>query len=68
MAQERGIQKAPSEGWQGKDEHILLAAGFEPARGVMWQKEGVLYGREAALQYAKRELRDKGESHFFDQT
>ena len=32
----------------------LLSAGFEPVGDNLWKREGILYGREAALQYARR--------------
>ena len=69
MAEQREGQEASSSGgWREKDDSVLLAAGFEPAGGEMWQKEGVLFGREAALQYAVRELRDKkAQFDFLDQ-
>ena len=41
--------------------------GFEPEDGGLWQKNGVLFGREAALQYARRELRDSDEPNHFDE-
>jgi hypothetical protein len=31
----------------------LLSAGFEPVGDNLWKREGILYGREAALQYAR---------------
>ncbi len=33
---------------------VLVEAGFEPAGSDLWEKDGVCYGREAALQYARR--------------
>ena len=53
--------------WQQKEDSILGAAGFEPEDGGLWQKNGVLFGREAALQYARRELRDSDEPNHFDE-
>lgn len=57
---------APDRKWRQREDSILVAAGFEPKDGGLWQKTGVLFGRGAALQYAKRELRDKGESNQLD--
>ena len=38
----------------------LVAAGFEPTEeeGTLWRKDGVLFGREAALQRARKDLSD----------
>ena len=44
-----------------KQDEALLAASFEPTEGGLWVKDGVLYGREAALQYAFREKKRQGE-------
>jgi hypothetical protein len=52
---------------QQKEDSILRAAGFEPTDGGIWQKNGVLFGREAALQCARHELRDSGEPNHFDE-
>jgi hypothetical protein len=35
---------------------VLLAEGFEPAGGDLWSREGIYYGREAALQHAHSSL------------
>jgi hypothetical protein len=48
-----------------REDSALMAAGFEPTNGSLWQKEGVLFGRGAALQNAQRELRGKGEPNHF---
>jgi hypothetical protein len=38
-----------------------LTAGFKRTENVLlWEKNGVRYGREAALQEALRELREEG--------
>ena len=34
---------------KGQDS-ILLAEGFKPVGGDLWRREGIYYGREAALQ------------------
>ena len=35
---------------------VLLAEGFEPAGGELWRREGIYFGREAALQEAHSSL------------
>jgi hypothetical protein len=35
---------------------VLLAEGFEPAGGDLWKRDGIYFGREAALQYAHSSL------------
>ena len=35
---------------------VLLAEGFEPAGGDLWRRDGIYYGREAALQNAHSSL------------
>jgi hypothetical protein len=40
-----------------REDSVLLAEGFEPAEGDLWRREGIYYGREAALQYAHSSLR-----------
>jgi hypothetical protein len=50
--------------WRQWEDATLLAAGFEPKEGGFWHKEGVLFARGAALQYAQRELDDKGEYNY----
>jgi len=35
---------------------ILLAEGFKPAGADLWRREGIYYGREAALQDAHSSL------------
>jgi hypothetical protein len=41
-----------------REDFALVAAGFEPTEeeGTLWRKDGVLFGREAALQGARKEL------------
>lgn len=48
--------------WEERDNFILRAAGFEPTEGVLWMRGGMFFGKEAALQRARRELRERGES------
>ena len=40
-----------------REDSVLLAEGFEPAEGDLWRREGIYYGREAALQVAHSSLR-----------
>ncbi len=42
-----------------REDSVLLAEGFEPAGGDLWRREGIYYGREAALQYAHSTLRQR---------
>jgi hypothetical protein len=37
-----------------RENSTLLRAGFEPVGDNLWEREGVIFGREAALQYARR--------------
>jgi hypothetical protein len=40
---------------QEEEDALLFEGGFEPAGSVLlWVKDGVCYGREAALQTARR--------------
>jgi hypothetical protein len=41
-----------------REDFALVAAGFEPTEeeGTLWKKDGVCFGREAALQSARKEL------------
>ena len=39
-----------------REDSVLLAEGFEPAGGDLWRRDGIYYGREAALQYAHSSL------------
>ena len=43
-----------------REDFALIAAGFEPTEeeGTLWRKDGVLFGREAALQSARKDLSD----------
>jgi hypothetical protein len=46
-----------------------MAAGFEPEEeGDLWRRSGLLHGREAALQVAFRERRERGEGDVSDET
>ena len=47
-------------GINAKENSTLLEASFEPLEenyGLLWEKNGVCYGRQAALQKALRKLR-----------
>ena len=39
-----------------REDSVLLAEGFKPAGGDLWRREGIYYGREAALQEAHSSL------------
>jgi len=49
--EQRGVAKL-----RKREDSVLLAEGFEPAGGDLWRREGIYYGREAALQYAHSSL------------
>jgi hypothetical protein len=52
-----------------KEEGALLEAGFEPLENtLLWEKNGVWYGRQAALQKALRKLREEDDVYLFDRT
>ena len=52
-----------------KEEGALLEAGFEPLENrLLWEKNGVWYGRQAALQKALRKLREEDGVYLFDRT
>jgi len=47
---------------------LLDAAGFDPApEGGLYHKNGVWYGKKAALQYARRERREPSEPVYSDE-
>ena len=55
--------------WREHQDRILIAAGFEPEEGDLWRRRsGLLFGREAALQVAFRELHERGEGEVSDET
>ncbi len=37
-----------------RENSTLLSVGFEPVGDNLWEREGIIFGREAALQYARR--------------
>jgi hypothetical protein len=52
-----------------KEENVLLEAGFEPLEnGLLWEKNGISYGRQAALQKALRKLHEEDDIYLFDKT
>ena len=53
-----------------KEESAMLEASFEPLEddGVLWEKNGVCYGRQAALQEALRKLHEEDGVYLFDRT
>jgi hypothetical protein len=52
------------------DDTILLEARFVPPEddGLLWDKDSVCYGRQAALQKALRKLDEKDGVYLFDRT
>jgi hypothetical protein len=52
------------------DDTILLEARFVPLEddGLLWEKDSVCYGRQAALQKALRKLDEKDGVYLFDRT
>ena len=52
------------------DDLILLEARFVPLEddGLLWEKDSVCYGRQAALQKALRKLDEKDGVYLFDRT
>ena len=53
-----------------KENSTLLEASFEALEedGTLWQKNGVCYGRRAALQKALRKLHEEEAVYLFDRT
>ena len=52
------------------DDTILLEARYLPLEddGLLWEKDSVCYGREAALQRALRKLHEEDGVYLFDMT
>lgn len=47
---------------KNQEDFTLQAAGFRPTEeGTMWRRDGVWFGREAALQNARKQLRANDE-------
>ena len=58
-------------GPNAKENSALLEASFEPLAeddGLLWEKNGVCYGRQAALQKALRKLHEEDGVYLFDRT
>ena len=56
-------------GINAKEKSALLEASFEPLAeddGLLWEKNGVCYGRQAALQESLRKLHEEDGVYFFD--
>jgi len=46
---------------------VLLAEGFEPAGGDLWRRDGIYFGREAALQEAHSSLLQRAVRAAYDE-
>jgi hypothetical protein len=57
-------------GINAKENSTLLGASFEALEddGILWEKNGVWYGRQAALQKALRKLHEEDGVYLFDRT
>ena len=56
----RHSREHEGEEHRDKEDSALVEASFEPTEGDdLWMKNGVYYGREAALQKAWRKLRER---------
>jgi hypothetical protein len=57
-------------GINAKENSILLEASFDPLEddGMLWEKNGVCYGRQAALQKTLRERHEEEGVYLFDRT
>ena len=57
---------------RAKEEQALLEASFEPLEEdgllLLWEKNGVCYGRQAALQKTLRELHEEEGVYLFGRT
>ena len=53
-----------------KEETALLETSFEPLdeNGMLWEKNGVCYGRQAALQESLRKLHEEEGVYLLDRT
>jgi hypothetical protein len=50
------------------EESALLAEGFDPAGGELWRRDGIYFGREAALQNTHRSLLQRGVYAAYDKS
>jgi hypothetical protein len=65
----RHSREHEGEEYQDKENATLVEASFAPMEGEdLWMKNGVCYGREAALQTAWRKLREGGNGKVLDET
>lgn len=48
--------------WREKENRILVTEGFEAVGGSLWEKEGIIFGRGAALQSVREKLREDEEA------
>ncbi len=63
----QGSEEQPgSAKLRNREDSLLLAEGFEPAGGDLWRREGIYYGREAALQHAHSSLRQQAVREAYD--
>ena len=46
-----------------EEDLLLLDLGFEPAGKDLWRRDGIHFGREAALQRVHHELLESGGGH-----
>jgi hypothetical protein len=60
--EQRGVAKL-----RKREDSVLLAEGFEPAGGDLWRREGIYYGREAALQEAHSSLLQRAAYAAYDE-
>jgi hypothetical protein len=51
-----------------EQDSMLLVEGFEPAGGGLWTRDGIYFGREAAMQKAQSGLLQRGGYAVYDQT
>ena len=51
-----------------KQDSFLRVEGFEPAGGGLWRRDGIYFGREAAMQKAQSVLLQLGGYAVYDQT
>ena len=64
---ERSEDQSGAAKLRKREDSVLLAEGFEPAGGDLWRREGIYYGREAALQYAHSSLRQRDVHEAYDE-
>ena len=49
--------------YREKEDLLLLELGFEPAGKDLYRRDGILFGRGAALQRVHHELLERGGGH-----